>query len=29
MTFRLRMKLTVVQPYFDVALDVAYHDDKH
>jgi hypothetical protein len=24
----LRMKPTVIQPYFDVALDVVHHDDK-
>jgi hypothetical protein len=27
--FRFRMKQTVIQPYFDVALDVIHHDDEH
>jgi hypothetical protein len=27
--FRLRMKQAVIQPYFDVALDVFHHDDEH
>jgi hypothetical protein len=27
--FSLRMKKTVIQPYFDVALDVVHHDDEH
>jgi hypothetical protein len=27
--FRRRMKVTVIQPYFDVALDVNHHEDEH
>jgi hypothetical protein len=27
--FSLRMKQTVIKPYFDVALDVFNHDDEH
>jgi hypothetical protein len=27
--FRLRMKKTIIQPYFDVALDVVHHDDEY
>jgi hypothetical protein len=27
--FRRHMKETVIQPFFDVALDVVHHDDEH
>jgi hypothetical protein len=27
--FSLRVKQTVIQPYFDVALDVVHHDNEH